>query len=128
MNFSSFLIFSKHSKNKLYIYTCTGSQRLPNESRFVKRVSFLQLRFVSSRVSFWLVSILEQTNLVENHLSSDSLIVTIKNQVVSQKPWVILDVQQLSRWNFLPKKIGGKWLLPTSNLDNPQFVIGCNTE
>ena len=128
MNFSSFLIFSKHSKKKLYIYTCTGSQRLPNESRFVKRVSFLHMRFVSSRVSFWLVSILKQTNLVENHLSSDSLIVTIKNQVVSQKPWVILDVQQLSRLNFLPKKIGGKWLLLTSNLDNPQFVIGCNTE
>ena len=92
------------------------SLALSNESRFIKRVSF------------WLVLILEQTNLVENHLSSDSLIVTIKNQEVSQKPWVILDVQQLSRWNFLPKKIGGKWLLPTSNLDNPQFVIGCNAE
>ena len=87
-----------------------------NESRFIKRVSF------------WLVSIVEQTNLVENHLSSDSLIVTIKNQVVSQKLWVILDVQQLSRLNFLPKKIGGKWLLLTSNLDNLQFVIGCNAE
>ena len=102
---------------------------------FAERVSFRRTSLVSSneirfikRVSFWLVSILEQTNLVENHLSSDSLIVTIKNQVVSQKPWVILDVQQLSPWNFLLKKIGGKWLLPTSNLDNPQFVIGCNTE
>ena len=51
-----------------------------NESHFDERVSFRQ----SS-----LISILEQTSLVESRLSSDSWIVTIKNRVVSQKPWVI---------------------------------------
>ena len=132
-------------ENRTYLYVLCEylSASLPTLKHYTlgkiilhnERVSFRRTSLVSSneirfikRVSFWLVSILEQTNLVENHLSSDSLIVTIKNQVVSQKLWVILDVQQLSRWNFLPKKIGGKWLLPTSNLDNPQFVIGCNTE
>ena len=74
-----------------------------NESRFFKRVSFRQMSLVSSnesrcvkRVSFRETSLaltrfdsLEQTSLVENRLSSDSLIVTIKNRVVSQKPWVI---------------------------------------
>ena len=71
---------------KLDIYACAESRRLPNESHFVKRVSFLQTSLVSSnesrcvkRVSFRETSLaltrfdsLEQTSLVENRLSSDS--------------------------------------------------------
>ena len=55
-----------------------------NESRFDERVSFRRTSLVSTNES-----LLEQTSLVENRLSSDSRIVTIKNRVVSQKPWVI---------------------------------------
>ena len=62
-------------EKKLYIYACAESRRLPNESRF-NDTSLALTRFDS----------LEKTGLVENHLSSDSYIVTIKNWVVSQKP------------------------------------------
>ena len=60
-----------------------------NESHFNERVSFRQSR---------LISILEQTSLVESRLSSDSWIVTIKNRVVSQKPWVIQIISGTRNW------------------------------
>ena len=52
-------------EKKLDIYACAESRRLPNESRFVKRVSFLQTSLVSSNESRFVKWVsLCQTSLV----------------------------------------------------------------
>ena len=62
---SANLPYNNLGKKKLDIYACAESRRLPNESRFVKRVSFLQTSLVSSNESRFVKWVsLCQTSLV----------------------------------------------------------------